>query len=99
MKVTFFNQTKDIEKGTRLIDLLDDSQKKQYYAAYVNNRLRELDYIMNEDGNIEFLDLTNQDAVLIFQNSLRYLFAMAVNRLYKKVKVVFNYSVSRAIFA
>jgi uridine kinase len=100
MKVTFFNKTVEIKEGTRLIDLLDESNKKKYYAAYVDNRLRELDYILpNKDSNIEFLDLSNQDAVMLYQNTLRYIFAMAVNRLYKKVKVVFNYSVSRAIFA
>ncbi len=100
MKVTYFNKTVEIKEGTRLIDLLDEDNKKKYYAAYVNNRLRELDYILpNGDSVVEFLDLTNQDAVMLYQNTLRYLFAMAVNRLYKKVKVVFNFSVSRAIFA
>lgn len=100
MKVTYFNETKEIKEGTRLIDLLNENDKKKYYCANVNNRLRELDYILpNKDCTIEFLDLTNSDAVMVYQNSLRYLFAMAVNRLYKKVKVVYNYSVSRAIFA
>ncbi len=100
MKVTYFNKTVEVKEGTRLIELLDDNDKKKYYCANVDNRLRELNYILpNKDCKVEFLDLCNSDAVLIYQNSLRYLFAMAVNRLYKKVKVVYNYSVSRAIFA
>ena len=99
MKVTMFNQTKEVPQGTRLIDLLEENEKKKYICANVNNRLRELDYIVSEDSEVVFLDKTNSDAMLIYQNSIRYLFAMAVNRLYKKVKVVFNNSVSRAIFA
>ncbi len=99
MKVTISNKTFDVEEGTRLIDLLPEQNKKSFYCANVNNRLRELDYIISKDSIIEFLDLTSADAMLIYTNSLRYLFAMAVNRLYKKVKVVFNTSISRAIFA
>lgn len=99
MKVTISNKTFDVEEGTRLIDLLPEQNKKSFYCANVNNRLRELDYIISKDSTIEFLDLTSADAMLIYTNSLRYLFAMAVNRLYKKVKVVFNTSISRAIFA
>lgn len=99
MKVTISNKTFDVEEGTRLIDLLPEQNKKSFYCANVNNRLRELDYIISKDSTIEFLDLTSPDAMLIYTNSLRYLFAMAVNRLYKKVKVVFNTSISRAIFA
>ena len=99
MKVTINNIEKEVTQGIRLIDLLSDQDKKKYYCANVNNRLRELDYILSSDAKIEFLDLTSSDAMLIYQNSLRYLFAMAVNKLYKKVKVVFNTSISRAIFA
>ncbi len=99
MKITISNKVHEVENGTRLIDLLPETNKKSYYCATVNNRLRELDYILPGDATVEFLDLTSADAMLIYTNSLRYLFAMAVHRLYKKVKVVFNTSISRAIFA
>ena len=99
MKITISNEVREVEDGTRLIDLLPENNKKSFYCATVNNRLRELDYIIPSDSKVEFLDLTSSDAMLIYQNSIRYLFAMAVNRLYKKVKVVFNTSISRAIFA
>ena len=33
------------------------------YVATVNNRLRELDYYINYDCEVEFLDLSNFDAV------------------------------------
>ena len=99
MKITISNEVHEVEDGTRLIDLLPENNKKSFYCATVNNRLRELDYIIPSDSKVEFLDLTSADAMLIYQNSIRYLFAMAVNRLYKKVKVVFNTSISRAIFA
>ena len=30
MKVTYFNKTVEIKEGTRLIDLLDEDNKKKY---------------------------------------------------------------------
>ncbi|MDD4212719.1 MAG: nucleoside kinase [Bacilli bacterium] len=66
------------------------------YAAKVNNRLRELGYYMNYDANIEFLDLTNHEAVRMYETSLRYLMLMAIERLYPTATVVFHQSVSRS---
>jgi len=67
------------------------------YVATVNNRLRELDYYINYNCTVEFLDLTNFDAVRVYETSLRYLIIMALERLYPEVKVKFNQCVSRSI--
>ena len=32
MKVTYFNQTKEVPNGTRIIDLLEEENKKKYIA-------------------------------------------------------------------
>ena len=67
------------------------------YAAKVNNRLRELNYYVNYNCDIEFLDLNSFEAVRVYETSLRYLIIMALERIYKNVKVSFNQCVSRAI--
>lgn len=67
------------------------------YCAKVNNRLRELTYVVNKDCEVEFLDLTSTDSMTVYQSSLRYIIAMAVSRLYPKARVVFNYNISRSI--
>ena len=80
---------------------LEDLAKKlgiKAYSAKVNNRLRELTYIIDRDSEIEFLDLSSTDSMSVYQSSLRYIVAMAINRLYPKARVIFNYSVSRSIF-
>ena len=99
MKVKISNVVKEYPNGTKLLDLLPEEDKKKYICALVNNRLRELDYVLNQDSEIRFLDLSSSQSMGIYQTSLRYLFAMAVSRVQKKVKVTFNYSISRAIFA
>lgn len=98
MKVKIFNEERNYKISLRISEIINDQDRK-YVAAKVNNRLRELDYILSEDATITPLDLTNTDAVTIYQATLRYVFLMAINRLYKKVKVTFNYSISRSIFA
>lgn len=98
MKIKYLNEIKEFEQPFRLSELIEDGTKK-YVAAKVDNRLRELDYVVTKECEIEPLDLTNNEACVIYQSTLRYVFLMAVNHLFKKVKVTFNYSISRSIFA
>ncbi|MFY9422209.1 MAG: nucleoside kinase [Bacilli bacterium] len=67
------------------------------YVATVNNRLRELDYYINYDCEVEFLDLSNFDAVRVYETSFRYLLLMALEKLCPGVKFRFGQCVSRSI--
>ena len=98
MKVKLNGELKEVSEGTRICELFDNKDHK-YMAAKVNNRLRELNYILPSDCDIELLDLTNSSVTRIFQATLRYVTAMAVKNVYPKARVHFNYSVSRSIFA
>lgn len=89
------NETKEFNKPIRLKEIMPND--KTYYCAKVNNRLRETNYIIDYEANIEFLDLTNYDSVRIYEATLRYLVAMIIHELDKDCDVVFNYSVSRSI--
>jgi len=80
-----------------LLKDIAESLGKKAYVAKVNNRLRELGYYVNYDCEIEFLDLSNFEAVAVYETSLRYLIVMALRRLYPKVKVRFNQDASRSL--
>ncbi len=86
-----------LDKKVSLLSLLDDADKKKYVCAKVNNRVRELNYEVYYDASIQFLDLTSQQAVKIYEASLRYVFAMAFARAYPNLKIRFSYNVSRCI--
>ena len=86
----------EYSQGVTLLDVAKQFNTP-YYAAKVNNRLRELSYTLTKDCSVEFLDLTNADAVKIYESSLRFVVAMALHRLYPKSSIKFNYSVSRSI--
>lgn len=98
MKITMNGQVIEVTKGTRIIELIE-GDKYQYQAARVNNRIRELSYIIQEDSKIELLTLKDIESQTMYQSTLRYLIIMAVKRIYPFAIVKFNYSVSRAISA
>ncbi len=95
-KITIDNQIYEYENKITLVDLAKQFNKTAY-VALVNNRLRELNFYLNFNCEVEFLDLDNFEAVKVYETSLRYLIIMAVERLYPNAKVVFSQCVSRAI--
>lgn len=95
LKVKLFDKTLDVQEKTRIMDLLE--QPKNYFAAKVNNRLRELTYEMTFDATVEPLSLTNNDAVKVYETSLRYLVAMAFYNLYPQTDIKISYAISRSI--
>ncbi len=99
MVIKLNNQEYSFAEPIRIHDLLPIEKRKQYQAAKVNNRIRELDYIIKDDAIVEFLDLTDADACRIYQSTLRYLIVMAAKRVFPKCRIIFNYSISRSIFA
>jgi uridine kinase len=97
MLITINEKQKEVNGPVRVKDLITDPEKK-YLAAKVNNRLRELSYLFNYDAEVEFIGLLDTEAVHIYEQSLRYLIALAFHNVYKDYKIKFKYSLSRSIF-
>lgn len=95
-KITFAGEVKTFDKPVRVLDLLGSDHN--FFCALVNNRVRELTYELTADSVIEPLTLTHSESVRIYQTSLRYLVAMAMNRIRPEIKIRFSYNVSRSIF-
>lgn len=98
MKIVLNNKSMEVQAPIRISELIEGN-KYEYQAAKVNNRIRELDYIIDKDCTIELLSLTDTEAVTIYQSTLRYLIIMAAQKIFPKARIIFNYSVSRSIFA
>lgn len=97
MKIFIKNINKEVElqnevKAYELIKYIDFKP----YACTVSKRLRELSYVLTNDCEVEFLDITHSNANRVYEASLRYLVAMAFYQVFNK-RLVFNYSVSRSI--
>lgn len=98
MKVSMNGKLLEVPEGTSVIDLIE-GDKYQYQAARVNNRIRELNYIIQGDSEIKLLTLKDRESQTMYQSTLRYLIIMAVKRVYPSARIIFNYSVSRSILA
>lgn len=87
-----------IEKSASILSLIPDDEKKNYYVAKVNNRLRELNYVLNTDCKVELLRLDSVDSVKVYETGIRYLISMAFFNVFRKYKIRMTYNVSRSIF-
>jgi uridine kinase len=68
------------------------------YCAKVNGRLKELSAVISGKQLITFLDLHHDEAMRIYETSLRYLIAYASYLIDPHVQITFNYSISRSIY-
>ena len=66
---------------------LPEANNKEFYVGRVNNRMRELSYKFYYDAEVEFLSMDNPETVHIYEQSLRYLIAMAFKNIYPEYKI------------
>lgn len=90
-------KTFTLDNKTSILSLLNGNEKKEFYVAKVNNRLRELTYELCYDCEVELLTLSDKDAVKVYETSLRYLLAMAMHNLYPNYTIRLSYNISRSL--
>lgn len=95
--LNYLNKSNTFNKKVKLVDLVG-RDAKQYICAKVNNRLRELEYDVYYNADIEFLTVNDLESIKIYESSLRYIVAMAIYRINPELHVKFSYNVSRSIF-
>ena len=98
MKVMLDGKTVKIDSPVKVIDLINNSDKR-YIGCKINTKIRSLTDLIEEDSDIELLDLKKTDGIRIYQASLRFLVVLATKNVLPKAKITFSYSVSRSIFA
>jgi len=96
-KIKVNDTERTYEKKVKLLDLLD-SVDENLVCARVNNRIRELTYEVYYDADVQFLSCKDQDSIRIYETSLRYLVAMAMEHIHPELEIRFSYNVSRSIF-
>ena len=97
VKISIQGKNIDLESPVRIKELVNDVDKK-YMVAKVNNRLRELSYRFFYNAEVELIELNDNEAIHVYENSLRYLIAMAFRNIYPEYNIKFKYSLSRSIF-
>lgn len=96
-KVIMGEKTFVLDQKTPIKNLISEEDKYKYFAAKVNNRLRELTYELCFDCTVELLDASKKDAIKVYETSLRFLLAMAFNNLYPDYQIRISYNISRSL--
>ena len=95
-KITYQGKTFLKDGPMSVLDIVGPSH--DIYAAYVNNRLQELNYVFDYDAEIIPLTAKDRDGKFIYEATLRFIVAMAMNRAFPSAKYNFSYNISRSIF-
>ncbi|MEA5061197.1 MAG: hypothetical protein VB015_02120 [Erysipelotrichaceae bacterium] len=95
-KVKINNEEKTYTKPITVLDVVGNSH--DFVCARVNNRVRELTYVLDENSLVEPLTCKDRDAIRSYEASLRYLVAMAMHNVAPDLQIRFSYNVSRSIF-
>lgn len=93
--VTVNNKIYEMDSPSSLENILRDKYQKYAVAAYVDGRLTELTDIIERNCTVEPVGLDCEDGVRIYFRTLKFVFIMAVNKLFPNASVNFMYGISR----
>ncbi len=99
--VTINNDKYEIAMKTTLSELSKRFESKHSYAivaARVNNDIKDLNYEINEDSEIRFIDLTDEDGMRIYRRSLYFIFIKAVNEIFPDRNAVISHPMSNGVY-
>lgn len=91
----------EFDKGITLEKVKEKVEEKYtglIVAARINNNLKELNYVLENDVEVEFIDLTSSDGQRIYKRSLSFVFIRAAMELLPKCKVSVEHSLSKGLY-
>ena len=91
----------EVEMGTSLLELaslLHLEASDSYLAAYVNHKLKELNYKIYSPARIEYIDITNYAGFRVYQRSLIFIMQAAVSKLYPSQRFYARHAIGDSIY-
>ncbi len=91
----------EVEMGTSLLDIrdrLDVGNEYPFLAAYVNNRIKELNYKVYTPISIRFIDATHFEGYRVYQRSVSFIMQAAVWSLYPDHKFHVRHSIGSGFY-
>ena len=70
----------EVEMGTSLLELIEKFEIKSDFpllAAYVNNRLKELNYRIFKPMTVRFVDITHYEGYRVYQRTISFILQKA----------------------
>ena len=87
--------------GIKLSEIARDIEENHYgfiTLGIINNKLRELSYVVKENCTIKFLDTTDLDGHRVYIRVLNFIFIMACNEIFNDARVTVEHSLSGGLY-
>ncbi len=94
IKITFENQTIEVEKNTTYLDLSKYSKNKDtVLAVKKNNELFPLNAVATEDETIEFIDASSIEGAKMYKAAIKFILEVALKTAFKNSDIHYLHSV------
>ncbi|SCH98695.1 Uridine kinase [uncultured Clostridium sp.] len=85
--------------GINLEDIAKENESDGIITlVLIDNKLKELNYVVKEECSIKFLDTTNIDGGRVYSRVLNFIFIMACNELFKDKRVTIEHSLANGLY-
>jgi len=87
--------------GVTLMDIKDDFDiklKNPIIGALVNNKVKELSFVVVKNKKVEFIDYSNPDGVRMYVRSLIFVLYAAVKEIMPEIKLKMMHGISRGYY-
>ncbi|SCM79659.1 Threonine--tRNA ligase [uncultured Sporomusa sp.] len=102
ISVTFSNgRTVEYEKGVTLLEISRDAAHRYttpVVAAKVNNTIRDLQNVLEQDSVVDFLDLRSEAGMKVYQRSVTFVLIAAAQELFPGSEVTVEHSLSKGLY-
>ena len=102
MKITYENEVIEVPEGLTIKGALKEqmgkSGIKDIIAVRFNNSIESLNWLIDRDGTVEFINRTDKDGRIIYIRGLLFIMSMALKELYPEAMLTVNYQLSNAMY-
>ena len=101
MKITFKDKIMEIQNKEKVKDLFAEEIKNNKYnvmGCLVNNEYQTLNYELNEDAKVEFIDMSNKEGMKIYRRTLIYILGKAFGEVYPEALLSVDYQLAHSMF-
>lgn len=100
--ITYSNgRTAEYDKGVTLLEISRDNAHRYttpVVAAKVNNEIRDLQNVLEQDSVVDFLDLRSDAGMKVYQRSVTLVMIAAAQELFPGCEVTVEHSLSKGLY-
>lgn len=100
MKVIYKNIEIEVDKSDTVMNAFKEmiNENSNIIACKVNNEIKNLNFILKENDEVELIDTTTRDGARIYTRGLLFIMSMAFEQLYPEVLLSINYQLKSSMF-